>query len=232
MVAWGLAEPKKRGISLAGALASRVLVAFNLRRLLTWERKEVELRSIEAAHVHGERLPSFLAAHTVDVSEGPILSPVLGNADREHALVEEVELLDGFLQIIDVLAQGGHLLLEVIEPVLGGGRGLCGLCFDAAERGQRHIGGAILAPGKRCVVPALRAVGSEDEGRFCRYPRVLSLVVWSSKEASRLLLGLQHSWPRERRRERKISAKGIYRYLGSDLATTTSSKRVLRGGYA
>lgn len=52
------------------------------------------------------------------------------------------------------------------------------------------LAGAILAPGKRTVASALRAVGLEDERRFCRYHRVLSRAVCSSKEASRILLGL------------------------------------------
>lgn len=52
--------------------------------------------------------------------------------------------------------------------------------------------GAILAPGKkRTVASALRVVGlQEEEKRFCRYHRVLSRAVWSSKEASRMLLRL------------------------------------------
>jgi hypothetical protein len=84
--------------------------------------------------------------------------------------------------------------------------------------------GAILAPGKRTVASALRAVGLQEERRFCRYHRVLSRAVWSSREASRVLLGLlveafvPEGGPLvvgidetlERRRGKKISAKGIY----------------------
>ena len=33
-------------------------------------------------------------------------------------------------------------------------------------------------------------MGLEDERRFCRYHRILSRAKWSSKEASRILLGL------------------------------------------
>jgi hypothetical protein len=87
------------------------------------------------------------------------------------------------------------------------------------------VAGVILAPGIRTVASALRALGLEDERRFCRYHRVLSQAVWSSKEASRLLLGLliktfvAEGAPLvvgvdetlERRRGRKIEAKGIYR---------------------
>ena len=89
---------------------------------------------------------------------------------------------------------------------------------------QLLLVGAILAPGKRTVASALRAVSLEDERRFCRYHRVLSRAVWSSREASRVLLGLlvEAFVPEgplvlgidetlERRRGKKISAKGIYR---------------------
>lgn len=87
------------------------------------------------------------------------------------------------------------------------------------------LAGAILAPGRRTVASALRAVGLEDERRFCRYHRVLSRAKWSSLQASRVLLGLlakafvAEGAPLvvgidetlERRRGRKIEAKGIYR---------------------
>jgi hypothetical protein len=97
-----------------------------------------------------------------------------------------------------------------------------------SERVFKHVQlllvGAILAPGKRTVASALRAVSLEDERRFCRYHRVLNRAVWSSREASRVLLGLlvEAFVPEgplvlgidetlERRRGKKISAKGIYR---------------------
>jgi hypothetical protein len=89
---------------------------------------------------------------------------------------------------------------------------------------QLLLAGAILAPGKRTVASALRAVGLEEEPRFCRYHRVLSRAKWSSAEVSRLLLELLvkafvHRGPLvlgvdetlERRRGKKIAAKGIYR---------------------
>jgi hypothetical protein len=92
------------------------------------------------------------------------------------------------------------------------------------EHVQLLLVGAILAPGKRTVASALRAVSLEDERRFCRYHRVLSRAVWSSREASRVLLGLlvEAFVPEgplvlgiddtlERRRGKKICAKGIYR---------------------
>jgi hypothetical protein len=86
------------------------------------------------------------------------------------------------------------------------------------------LAGAILAPGKRTVASALRAVGLQEEPRFCRYHRVLSRAAWSSREASRILLellveafapdgplvlGVDETL--ERRRGKKIAAKGIYR---------------------
>ena len=85
------------------------------------------------------------------------------------------------------------------------------------------IVGAILAPGKRTVASALRAVGLDNERRFCSYHRVLSRARWSSKESSRILLGLlvEAFVPEgdplvvgidetlERRQGKRISAKGI-----------------------
>ena len=74
------------------------------------------------------------------------------------------------------------------------------------------------------MASALRAVGLQEERHFCRYHRVLSRAVWSSREASRVLLGLlvETFVPNgplvvgidetlERRQGKKISAKGIYR---------------------
>jgi hypothetical protein len=89
---------------------------------------------------------------------------------------------------------------------------------------QVLLAGTILAPGKRTVASALRAVGLQEERCFCRYHRVLSRAVWSSREASRLLLeslleafapdgplvvGVDETL--ERRRGKKITAKGICR---------------------
>src|SRR5215212_8174401 len=89
---------------------------------------------------------------------------------------------------------------------------------------QLLLTGLILAPGKRTVASALRAVGLDKEKRFCRYHRVLSRAAWSRREASRLLLGLlvEAFVPDgplvigvdetlERRQGKKIAAKGIYR---------------------
>jgi hypothetical protein len=55
---------------------------------------------------------------------------------------------------------------------------------------QVLLAGTILAPGKRTVTSALRAVGLEEERQFCRYHRVLNRAAWSGKEAARVLLGL------------------------------------------
>jgi hypothetical protein len=89
---------------------------------------------------------------------------------------------------------------------------------------QLLLTGSILAPGKRTVASALRAVGLDKEKRFCRWHRVLSRASWSSRKASRLLLGLlvEAFVPDgplvvgvdetlERRQGKKIAAKGIYR---------------------
>src|SRR5215210_5057465 len=52
------------------------------------------------------------------------------------------------------------------------------------------VHGAILAPGRRTVAAALRAVGLGDERHFTTYHRVLNRAVWSPVRVSRLLLGL------------------------------------------
>jgi hypothetical protein len=89
---------------------------------------------------------------------------------------------------------------------------------------QVLLAGVILAPGRRTVSSALRAMGLDQEKRFHRYHRVMSRARWSSTEASRVLLGLlvEAFAPEgtlvlgvdetlERRRGKKIAAKGIYR---------------------
>jgi len=89
---------------------------------------------------------------------------------------------------------------------------------------QVLIGGAILAPGKRTVTAALRVCGLSADEHFQNYHRVLNRAVWSSLEASHILLsllvaafapagvlvmGLDDTI--ERRRGDQIKAKGIYR---------------------
>ncbi len=89
---------------------------------------------------------------------------------------------------------------------------------------QVLLAGAILAPGKRTVAATLRVMGLGHFRRFHRYHRVLSRAAWSSREASRILLGLLiraflSDGPLilgidetlERRWGKKIAARGIYR---------------------
>jgi DDE superfamily endonuclease len=84
--------------------------------------------------------------------------------------------------------------------------------------------GAILAPGRRMVTSVLRIMGLEQVSSFQTYHRVLNRAVWSSREVSRILLGLLiaalvPSGPIvlgidetiERRRGRRITAAGYYR---------------------
>ena len=92
------------------------------------------------------------------------------------------------------------------------------------QNAQLLLVGTILAPGRRTVGSALRAMGLHQYKRFHRYHRVLSRASWSSREASRILLGLllEAFVPQgplilgidetlERRWGKKISAKGVYR---------------------
>jgi hypothetical protein len=84
--------------------------------------------------------------------------------------------------------------------------------------------GAILSPAERTVTAGLRVMGLGGEKHFQNYHRILNRTVWSSLEASRILLGLLiQTFARrgpvilgledtiERRRGAKIKAKGIYR---------------------
>jgi hypothetical protein len=89
---------------------------------------------------------------------------------------------------------------------------------------QVLLAGTLLAPAQRTVAAALRAVGLAQARQFHRYHRVLSHARWSGLAASRVLLqlliavfapegplvfGVDETL--ERRRGRKIAAKGIYR---------------------
>jgi hypothetical protein len=84
--------------------------------------------------------------------------------------------------------------------------------------------GAILAPGKRTVSALLRVMDLKDEPHFQNYHRVLNRAVWSSRQASRILLhqliecfapsgllvmGIDDTI--ERRWGKRIAARGIYR---------------------
>ena len=84
--------------------------------------------------------------------------------------------------------------------------------------------GAILSPGKRTVSAVLQVMGLSQERHFQNYHRVLNRAVWSSRQASRILLteivkvfapsgvlvmGIDDTI--ERRKGKRIAAKGIYR---------------------
>lgn len=86
------------------------------------------------------------------------------------------------------------------------------------------MSGSILCQGPRTVAAALRVMGLGQEPRFERYHRVLSRAHWSGLQAARILLGLviqvlpAHWVPLlvvddtvERRRGKRIRAKGCYR---------------------
>ena len=96
------------------------------------------------------------------------------------------------------------------------------------QRSWRHASvllmGAILAPGQRTVASVLRITGLARERRFVNYHRVLNRAAWCPRAASRLLLGLLVAAfvpagpvvlgiddTIERRRGKRIAAKGIYR---------------------
>jgi hypothetical protein len=84
--------------------------------------------------------------------------------------------------------------------------------------------GAILAPAQRTVAAALRVTGRAQVRQFHRYHRVLSHAAWSELAVGRVLLGLLVTAfvpdgpllfgldeTLERRRGKRIAAKGIYR---------------------
>ncbi len=85
--------------------------------------------------------------------------------------------------------------------------------------------GALLAVGRRTVASALRALGLEQDERFTNFHRVLNRSRWSARSASRILLFLILSAfveagapivlaaddTIERRRSRRIPARGLYR---------------------
>ena len=92
-------------------------------------------------------------------------------------------------------------------------------------KAQVLLVGAVLATRKRTVTSALRAMGLSDEIGFARYHHVLNRARWSPLQLSRVLLSLlvKHldggngplvfgiDETLERRRGRRIKAKGIYR---------------------
>src|SRR5258706_10751008 len=83
--------------------------------------------------------------------------------------------------------------------------------------------GASLTPGRHMISSALHAVGQSHLPTFQAYQRVLNSAVWSSRSASRLVLGLLVNTfvpigplvvgideTSGRRRGRKLAAAGIY----------------------
>lgn len=103
------------------------------------------------------------------------------------------------------------------------------------EHAQTLLMGAILATGKRTVTSALNVVGKAKEKHFTNYHRVLNRTSWSMLMASKILLGLivllvptgsviiGADDTIERRRGRKIKAKGVYRD-----AVKSSRKHVIK----
>jgi hypothetical protein len=97
-------------------------------------------------------------------------------------------------------------------------------CQRSWRQAEVLLIGAILAPGQRTVSTILRIAGLAHERRFVNYHRVLNRAAWNPRLASRrllalllesfvpsgpVLLGLDDTI--ERRRGRRIAAKGIYR---------------------
>lgn len=92
------------------------------------------------------------------------------------------------------------------------------------QHAQVLLIGAILCPAQHTVTAALRVMGLATESHFINYHRVLSRAIWSSRAASQTLLlqlvqqfattdtivvGLDDTI--ERRRGKRIAAKGSYR---------------------
>ena len=96
------------------------------------------------------------------------------------------------------------------------------------HRSWRHaqllLVGAILTPGRRTVTSILRIMGRAHERRFVNVHRILNRAAWCPRTGSRILLGLLIGAfapygpvvlglddTIERRRGKRIAAKGIYR---------------------
>src|SRR3954452_10154316 len=92
------------------------------------------------------------------------------------------------------------------------------------QHAQMLVLGALLVPGQRTVCNILRIIGLRQERHFVSWHRVLNRAGWDNRLAARLLLkllveafvptgpvllGVDDSI--ERRRGKRISAKGIYR---------------------
>ena len=96
------------------------------------------------------------------------------------------------------------------------------------QRSWRHahllLVGAILTPDRRTVTSVLRIMGRAQERRFVNVHRILNRAAWCPRSGSRILLGLLvNAFAQrgpvilglddtiERRRGKRITAKGIYR---------------------
>src|SRR3954471_20891014 len=92
------------------------------------------------------------------------------------------------------------------------------------QHAQMLVLGALLVPGQRMVCNILRIIGLRQERHFVTWHRVLNRAVWDNRLAAHLLLDLlvKRFTPTgpvllgvddsiERRRGKRISAKGIYR---------------------
>jgi len=92
------------------------------------------------------------------------------------------------------------------------------------KNSQILLEGAILCRGPRRITSILRVLGLASVRNFSKYHRVLSRAQWNGLNLSKILLGLliqilPDSWPLliavdetlERRRGKKIKAKGLYR---------------------
>lgn len=104
---------------------------------------------------------------------------------------------------------------------------------------QTLLVGAILCRGPRRISSILRVMGLASEGNFSKYHHVLSRAKWDGIVLSKIMLGLlirllPESWPiliavdetLERRRGKKIKAKGLYR----DAVQSTQSNVVTSYG--
>jgi DDE superfamily endonuclease len=118
-----------------------------------------------------------------------------------------------------------NTVFTISEPLAAILSCFCGLFSSRIwQHVQVLILGAILCPGKRTVSAALRVMGLSGERSFGKYHRVLSRAVWSSRKVARRLLvhligtfvpsgvvvmGIDDTV--ERRKGKRIRAKGIYR---------------------
>ena len=124
------------GVPHSSVSRPRVLVALDLRRLLARERHEVVLRRGRNRHVHGQcRARSGPARGRL--ARRAVRGAVLGHPEREHALVEVVELLDGLARSSTSSRMEATSCLRSCSLSWLVGPGLRGSCLDP-ERAQRH----------------------------------------------------------------------------------------------